>query len=624
LAKLERPIDASNKGGRAEMTDEPTSVIEEYLALVEEHLPESISEDVITELRTYMVETARDLGDGEVTLQSAKKVVAQFGAPSEVAEEYKFSMLPETIPPKSQAPSDEKATTSQDRETEVEVEELKPRKDPTASTSGVFLQGVSIAVAWAFLIVLTSTLIGPVWLYPGSMFPLIGQFMLVVIGLGVLSFHLKRQKTILWKRSYPEWSILQRFLTLPENVVKEPRDALVVVDILCSLTGLVMFLFSSMYSPTPLYIPLIVFPTSAVFLAKAFYGGKRISSQDPTGYIKGEFALTFAALLLIDSSQIWLRNFYRYDYYLFISIFLIYILLWGSVLLFQLVTRSGDLWWDVDDSEPTILSEETEKLVQRTKNFAGSTILRLIGWIILFTIIPTYCLVISRTIYTPWFAAGWTAVFFGPIFLSPVVLYYLFRRWRIKSGYSKFIIGERSRAEALGDLVVTVYLFIGFISSILIWSNQNHLSEQLMMVTRDLGYTGVLWFIIGYISAYLLLLVGLGIRIIGDSLEFSKRRPTATEITMASGRILIVTLSLRVGIDLLSYNYILLPFTIYPAVLLLAVLITFQVEISRLKLRERKLMRAKESAKENCIETTAMEIPSNIRNSKQQNQYFGN
>ncbi|OLS31062.1 MAG: hypothetical protein ThorAB25_05790 [Candidatus Thorarchaeota archaeon AB_25] len=599
------------------MTDEPISVIEEYLTLVSEHLPESISDDVITELRTYMVETASDLGEGEVTLQSAKKVVAQFGAPSEVAEEYKFSMLPETIPPKSEAPQDES-------EPQVEVEGQEPRKDPTASTSRVFLQGVSIAVAWVFLVVLMSTLIGPVWLYPGALFPLLGQFMLVGIGLGVLSFHLKRQKTILWKRSYPEWSILQRFLTLPENVVKEPRDALVVVDILCSLTGLVMFLFSSMYSPTPLYIPLVVFPASAVFLAKAFYGGKRLSSQDPTGYIKGELALTFAALLLIDSSQIWLTNFYRTDFYLFMVTFLIYILLWGSVLLFQLVTRSGDFWWDVDDSEPTVIAEETEKLVQRTKNVAGSTILRLIGWIILFTIIPTYGLMISQTIHIPWLAAGSIAIFFGPIFLGPVVLYYLFRRWRIKSGKSKCIIGERTRVEALGDLAVSAFLFIGFISSILLLSEPGHLSDQYMIVFRDFGYNGTVFFAIGYVSAHLLLLVGLGMRIIGDCLEFRRNRTSATEMIMASGRILIFTLSLRVGIDFVSHNYILLPFTIYYWVLLLAILIAFQVEISRLKLRERKLMMTEGAMKVSGIETTAKEIPSNIRNSKRQNQYFGN
>ena len=111
------------------MIGEPDQVIEEYLALVKEHLPESISEDVITELRTYMLETARDLGAGEVTLQSAKKVVAQFGAPSEVAEEYKYSMLPDSIPDEGDSPSDERQIQRVVQETEEEKKDPDVRKD---------------------------------------------------------------------------------------------------------------------------------------------------------------------------------------------------------------------------------------------------------------------------------------------------------------------------------------------------------------------------------------------------------------------------------------------------------------------------------------------------------------
>ena len=607
------------------MTDEPITVIEEYLALVNEHLPRSISEDVITELRTYMVETARDLGEGEITLHSAKKVVAQFGAPSEVAKEYKYSMLPETIPSESVVHLDEKQIPKQEGEPQLEVEEPEPRKDPTASPLGAFLQGISIAFVWAILVVLVSTLTGPIWLQPWATLTIVCQFWIVLLGLGALTFLLKRRKTILWKRSYPEWSSIQRFLTLPENVVKEPRDALTVVDILGSLVGIVIFLMSSSFSPTPLYIPLIVFPASATLLAKALYGGKRLSSQDSTSYVKGEFVSTFAALLLIDSSQIWLTSYYYHSsYYLFMAIFMSYSLLWGSVLLFQVVTRSGDLWWDVDDSEPIVSTDETEKLVSRTKNVAGSTILRLIGWIILFTIIPTYCLMVSQTSTTPGFAAGGIAVFLGPVFLSPVIVYYLFRRWRIKSGNSKCIIGERTRFEALGDLAASAYLFIGFVSSSLLMLQPNHPSELYQIVYHDYGYDGLLFFAIGYISVQLLLLLGLGVRIIGNSLEFTNRKIAATESIMVSGRILIFTLSLRVGIDLISSNYILLPFTIYPWVLLLAILIAFQVEISKLKIREREVMMKEESMRGNNVETTGMEIPSNIQKTKKHDSFPGN
>lgn len=612
------------------MTEEPVRVIEEYLTLVNEHLPESISEDVITELRTYMFETARDLGEGEITLQSAKKVVAQFGAPSEVAEEYKYSMLPETIPPKSTAPSDEKLTPQQESEPQIETDEPRPRKDPTASPSEVFLQGVSIAIVWAFLIALMSIVIGPVWLHPGNLINIISQVTLVWLGIAVLSHHLKRQKTILWKRSYPEWSILQRFLTLPENVIKEPRDAHVIVNILSSLTGVVLFLISSLYALTPLYIPLIAIPGSIALLTKAYYSGKRMSSQDQIGYIKGEIAWTFLALLLIDSSQIWLTQYHGESYYLFIPIFMVYSILWGSVLLFQLVTRSGDLWWDVEDSEPADSPRGDEKLAQRTKNVAGSTILRLIGWITLFTVIPTYGLIVSVTVYTPWFAPPWIAVFFGPIFLSPVVLYYVFRRWRIKGGKSKSIFGERSRAEALVDLAISIFVLIGFMPRgffprILMWLESYILSYNYSLVIRDLGTSGALIFGVGYVSSYLLLMVALSIRIIGDCLEFKNSRKTmASEAIMMSGSILILTLSLRVGVDLLSYDYILFPFIIYPAVLLLIVLIGFQVETTRLKLREKKLSKVGESRKGNSVETSRMEVPSNIQKTKKHGRFPSN
>ncbi|MCK4568380.1 MAG: hypothetical protein KAU48_13825, partial [Candidatus Thorarchaeota archaeon] len=66
------------------MSNDPANIIDEYLALIREKLPESIADDVITELETYMMETARDQGeDGQITVESAKKVVAQFGAPGE-------------------------------------------------------------------------------------------------------------------------------------------------------------------------------------------------------------------------------------------------------------------------------------------------------------------------------------------------------------------------------------------------------------------------------------------------------------------------------------------------------------------------------------------------------------
>jgi len=623
LAKLEQSTDAFDKGGWLEMTDEPDRIIEEYLALVSEHLPESISEDVITELRTYMVETARDLGQGEITLQSAKKVVAQFGAPSEVAEEYKYSMFPETIP---DSPVEVEPVKKDRKEAEEKHEEPKPRKDPTASYTKAVLQGASITVVCSVLVSLASTPIGPIWLVLDSLVTLMIQVILVVLGIVVLVYYRKREKTILWERSYPEWVLKQRFLTLPENMFKEASDTILIVDVFGALTGVGLFFLSSMFSPSPYYIPVIVVPGIISLLAKAFYSGKRMGSLNPLLNIKTEVVSTFAALVWIDSSQIWLMGSIAERAFPFMIPFGIYSIVWGSVLLLQLVARAGDLWWDIEESEKTLATAEREDLIQSTRGFAGSTFLRLVGWIILFTVIPTYCLMIAENVGTPWFAPLWIAFFFGPVFLSPVMVYYLYRRWRLKERTSKSIIGNRSRLEAVGDLLLSIYLLGSFVTNILIWANPDNLFDQYRFVFFDFGDPGALYYLIGYLSSNILILVGLAIRLVSNSLEFGSNRGMAPEFMAASGRILIVTLSLRVGVDIISLNSIssfdtishaiLFPIIFYPFVLLFVVLIAFQVETSRLKLHEK--------SKTPAAKSNESQVPQNIRNAKPKQQFQGN
>jgi hypothetical protein len=444
-----------------------------------------------------------------------------------------------------------------------------------------------------------------------------------VISIAILSYYLKRKRTILWKRSYPEWPFVQRFLTFPENAIKELPDVVISIDVLGSLIGVALVLLSSLFAPSSLYIPLIGIPTSVALLVKAFYSGKRMNAENPMEYIKGELASTFAALLLIDSSQIWITSSFWEISYLFRTAFWNYSIIWGAVLLFQLIVRGGDFWWDIDDSKPKLTTYKTGKLLESNKNIAGSTILRIIGWTILFTVIPTYCLMISPNIYTPWFAAGLIALYFGPVFLSPVVLYFLFRRWIIKKGISKHIIGNRSRLEAVGDLGIAVFLFFEIIFSGIIWLDQYYLVEQYHLVYFDFGTTGVLYFMIGYFSSYLLLIFALVLRIIGDCLEFSRNRIYASESIMISGRVLIIALSIKVGIDILSYNNILFPLNLYPTILFLAVLIAFQVETTQFKVREMKLRSSIDSIKPNDNENPRENSPNNTQRIKPSNQFPG-
>ena len=61
MARYERSTGSALYGGGNKVSDDPSIIINEYLELIREKLPESIADDVITELETYMLETARDL-----------------------------------------------------------------------------------------------------------------------------------------------------------------------------------------------------------------------------------------------------------------------------------------------------------------------------------------------------------------------------------------------------------------------------------------------------------------------------------------------------------------------------------------------------------------------------------
>ncbi len=75
------------------MTKDPYAEIDDYLDLVRSHLPNRIADEIIHEIRTYLIEMAQDLGHGQVSLESARKSIAKFGAPSEIAQEYSRSIL---------------------------------------------------------------------------------------------------------------------------------------------------------------------------------------------------------------------------------------------------------------------------------------------------------------------------------------------------------------------------------------------------------------------------------------------------------------------------------------------------------------------------------------------------
>ncbi len=75
------------------MTEDPYVEIDDYLKLVQSHLPNEIADEIIHEIRTYLVEMAQELGHGQISAESARRSIARFGAPSKIAQEYSRSVL---------------------------------------------------------------------------------------------------------------------------------------------------------------------------------------------------------------------------------------------------------------------------------------------------------------------------------------------------------------------------------------------------------------------------------------------------------------------------------------------------------------------------------------------------
>ncbi len=75
------------------MTERGMKLIDEYIELVKKRLPVSIADDVGFELKSYLEAAALDFGNGKLSEDGAKRAIAEFGAPADVASEYTESLI---------------------------------------------------------------------------------------------------------------------------------------------------------------------------------------------------------------------------------------------------------------------------------------------------------------------------------------------------------------------------------------------------------------------------------------------------------------------------------------------------------------------------------------------------
>jgi len=609
MAEHEQSTGSAFYGGGNQMSDDPGNIINEYLTLVREKLPEVIADDVITELESYMLETARDQGkDGQITVESAKKVVAQFGA----ADEYRFSMLPETIP-EEDIPIEIKQDQGEKEQKKVEPAEDPPKVpgvDPTTSYQTFFIKSLILTIVWASLVSIIPMMFIPSWVLGIQLMFIIIPIAIVTVILLVQTYYLKGEKTILWKRSYPEWSIVQTLVTLPENAIPEAGTNLNRLDIIASAIGLLIFAPTTLVWSHPIST-LTAIP--AVFLLGArikLIVRKLDEDKEPLEKAKQEFVVNLSLLIILESSIYWFFNMYQqWNPFLFFigPSILIYILLFGPVLLFQLVVGTQNLWWKTEEQfatveivarEESVPTEEKDSPKQDLKIGVVSKGFRMFfgisGRLLLFLSVP----LLVRFLTAPNIGdiygdpiPGFTLI---AIFLAVILVigYCIGRKLMTKFLGSSTFIGTRTRLEAIIDFGISCYL----LGSIIAFTASLHSIGILQYLTLSASDIFAESYNLGSVvvgiefTAIIFAITGLPVRIIGNILEFcSERKYIAAMRIQDSSMILFATLALFCTSYYIKYivtgNSHLINF-FFLMYLLIAVYLAYQMVASGMKIEE--------------------------------------
>jgi len=594
------------------MNNEGETIIEEYLMLVREKLPVTIADDVINELRSYMQESARDQGDGQITVQSAKKIVAQFGAPGEVADEYKYSMLPETIPENldsSEAKKEPCGIPQQGLMQSIQPELTPvPQQNPTVSHSSFFIRAVIQSWIWIVIVSLTTlplliTLpIGPMGISSWMVLVPVSQALIVTFGLLFHSLNLRRKRTILWRRTYQEWSALQNFVTLPEHSIPEAGTSMLRLDVLTSLTGIILFLPTAILGNQPYFLLFSGVPVSFLFAARMYYGLEIIhDDRDPIRNSRKRFAVNMALLVVLEASVFWIFNPWVYGGFLVFSmapILLTFIVCYGSLLLFNVVSGAQNLWWRTQDEPETISAkekgvsrEDKAELLARLPSTMKRLYAKMIGWIVVYNL-PQVYVSFENGSYEPWSFDwyNWIALLiFGMTIAGALLVFYFpYRRFMIMRLDSRMVFGRRGRVEAAVDSFISA-IFLAMTFTFILASGLDNIA--LYRIIDYQRHLGMQWgFILATMElvAFSLGAIALLVRILGNVHEFRQIwKKRAVGLIEQSGVLLVLTLATYSSAEYLKlqviYGWYSNFYALYMIFLALVLFLAFQIGSSSLK-----------------------------------------
>lgn len=520
------------------MSEDPKIVIDEYLALVREKLPETVADDVISELGSYMVEMAIEFGGGEITIESAKKTVARFGSPGEVADEYKYSMFPELLPEESSATSENETETP--RTVDRSVIELPgepvvhSQGDPVEDRATVLARFAGITIFLGMLTVLLSSIVGPIWVSFEAISVFAAEIAIAIL-LGILRvMYLGAKGTPLWKKNPTGISSFQRAVTLPENVGDTKSGILAACDAVGSGFGIIIIVFPLGMAYGILYTFIVSLPAALFLGAKIYYDLKLMLGRNPYEVARRDFLCTLASLVLINSGLAWWAlapPWLAFSDHLPLAVFN---LTMGPFYVYQLVTRFQDLWWKSEVIKPK--SKTRHPALRRLKRAELYALGKSFLGLILFSILPLY----AAQRWSPYYSAYYTSQVGGWLIVMcmavPVVLlvHYLYRRTFIRRFNSDNAVGRRTLGECAADFIVALIFFFVF-GFMLLFPLPHAYTPPF-----DLGAIDSQVFVLVKFSAMLFLVAGTGARVLADARGCRRRSALSSHTDLAVASILIL------------------------------------------------------------------------------------
>ncbi|NHJ12882.1 MAG: hypothetical protein EAX95_04360 [Candidatus Thorarchaeota archaeon] len=532
------------------MTDGPEHIIDAYLAMVSDHLDESIADEIIAELRTVMIAAAEDISGGEMNMQSAKKVVARFGAPSEVAAEYTYSMFPERIEAPAKGPSA--------REKDL------ARVGVPSSYSAAFGKAAKLAVLFSIAFWLGSLFLYPPLLYVSLLIPLI-QVSTVLLVFGAFLRKQRQKGLIPYDRTYREWAFWHRGATFPENASIRFGGKLAYLDSFLSVAAFLLFSLIFIL-PAPVgYSFMIGYPLILLFGCRAILGFQRLGDKDPASFAKYEILLDAPILWLLDvTSQLvfgaWISNSTPITLFLSLVAFLV-----SPYIIFQIVINLENLWVETDYYSPseTVDSASMEVIMVEAKKASIRIIRRVSQFYASVAIIGTALLLIANASMFLEFIITrgigvllivlWT--YAGSLLLA--LLYIGVKFYVLTRGHQKSFLKQRHRVEALSDFLLSVIILL------LILPMNPSMGAVLNQVSSVFLHRHALFYftIMGSaIAAILFALLSLTFRIIADLGDFLRSgKDNGPSAMRTSGIMFMLSLAaltgfVLIGLDMFGHN----------------------------------------------------------------------